>query len=180
MKFLTFIGIIVILHNVICEDIKNDTKKNSTENGITPQPQPLVNIHSLKNNTKDAAQRIFKLFKSSKPETNDHDHHHHFNKEIGWNIFGLQKPPVKDIDVQSDLPRCICAPHQEPRFSPIFPTVSTSFKENPSFESQKNPKFETVYPRVRSDVIETPIFIQYPPLELNSLLSYDSNEFNGF
>lgn len=172
MKLIGFISFTLIFHLVICENVKNGTKKSSTEDVV--KPQALVNLSNLKNNTKDAALRIFKLFKSTRDEANDH-HYHQFNKDIGWNIFGLQKPP-----------KCICASEQQSStFSPVTPTVSTSNSvsnfylpqkpSTPGFVSRQFPKFETIYPKVNNDLIDKPILYQYPPLELNSLQSFDDS-----
>jgi hypothetical protein len=159
--FFNILSIFLVLNAVIC---KGDENNNLMKNN--PLPQPLIDIKVLKNNTKDAAERIFKLFKSTGHEIKKSEkHHHHFYKKVGWNIFGLQMPQEANLNP----PECICKSSQISTFS------STGPEEEP-----KIPIFETLYPRIRKGeelyAVETPIVDHYPPLNLNEFLNFISGE----
>lgn len=170
----------------------NVTIQNSNEEIIQSNPQPLVDLDKIKNNTKDAADRIFKLITSNKDSTTEtlptekpgeHPlfnsfHHHHTNP---FNIFGLHNnnnnpPPTKPIKT-IDEPLCTC---KSSYFEPTLPTYIPSTRSSSSldFNNENIPTFEVVYPPLKdyfSDSVETPLVNHYPPLDLNNVWKYEGS-----
>jgi hypothetical protein len=154
----------------------NETKR-STDNVIQSNPQPLVDLHTLKNSTKDAAERIISLIRPSTekpPETTQK--HPLFGSLHNLNLFGFHKPSeaVKPTVIE---PQCICNP---PIAAPTIPTVSSYLPVTPtsSFLDQETPSFEVIYPpnKYFSSSIEAPISNHYPPLDLENLWKYAGSD----
>lgn len=170
----------------------NETKRSTDGQVLQSNPEPLVNLETIKNTTKDAADRIYKLITSSKEEgiittteksegfkplftsfnTNHHNngqpHHNPFS------IFGLHKSPERPIKSFEER-LCTCKPEYS-----SFPTLPTFSSPPPSsdFNSRNIPTFEVIYPSSKEyfpNAIETPIISQYPPLDLNNLWKYQES-----
>lgn len=201
MKLLLVLFSIVIA--VFSSDL-NVTIQNSNEEIIQSNPQPLVDLDKIKNNTKDAADRIFKLLTSNKESTTEilptekpgvdnkkhplfdsfNHHHHHHQHTNPFNIFGLHSndsPPPKPIKT-IDEPLCTCKPSY---FEPTLPTYipsSHSSSTSLKFNDENTPTFEVVYPQLKdyfSDSVETPPLVNhYPPLDLNNIWKYEGS--SGF
>ncbi|KAG5673784.1 hypothetical protein PVAND_003804 [Polypedilum vanderplanki] len=167
----------------------NETKRSTDGQVLQSNPEPLVNLQTIKNSTKDAADRIFKLITSNKEEEivttteksegfkplftsfNTNQQHNNGQPQLQpFSIFGLHKSPERPIKSFEER-LCTCKPEYS------IPTLPSFSSPSSDFNSRNIPTFEVIYPSKEyfPNPIETPIISQYPPLDLNNLWKYQES-----
>jgi hypothetical protein len=173
--------ILIVLLSVIFA-VANSQEANETNTNVTAEtsndPQALIHLPTLKNNTKQAVDKIVKFiaeksgshFESEADKTPvevEKRHHHQFlnqqHKIHPFNIFGLHNHHEK---LEEKIPECICQPNYS------FPPVAVQSPSSIYRERDLLPTYEVVFPpsgnNLYSNAIESPILSQYyPPLDLS-------------
>ncbi|KAL7018646.1 hypothetical protein ACKWTF_010847 [Chironomus riparius] len=193
-ELIIFCSLFIVIH---CSDTLNDTVKSTTSDVVVESdPQPLVELSKLKNSTKDAAERIIKLFTkeqtpvtTEKPfEFTEHPLFDSFNQYLRpYSIFGLHKSPERPIIRNSEERLCTCrTEYSIPSFSSFIPSSpsSSSSSSDFNFNSRDIPTFEVVYPSKEYssflNTVESPssnreIINQYPPIDYKDLWKYQDS-----
>lgn len=187
-RLIIFCSLFILLH---CSELNDTVKSTTSEVVVESDPQPLVELSKIKNSTKDAAERIIKLFTKEQPpvttekpfEFTEHPLFDSFNQYLRpYSIFGLHKSPERPIIRNSEERLCTCrTEYSIPSFSSFNPSSSSSSSDF-SFNSRDTPTFEVVYPSkeysalfpntVDSPLSNREIINQYPPIDLKDLWKY--------